>query len=180
MKKIIIFGATGNVGSYLTRYCTEFFDKDEFEIIAVGKRNTDAFNVYNIKYISVDITSSADFEKLPTDNIHTVMLLAAKIPSYMDEYNPQEYLNVNIFGAFNVLEYCKKVKADRIIYTQTVFDISLHSSANITLLPDLEKKFDYKGDHAVYVISKNTALELIEHYHQEYNIKKFIFRLPTI
>ncbi len=180
MKKIIIFGATGNVGSYLTRYCTEFFDKDEFEIIAVGKRNTDAFNIYNIKYISVDITSSADFEKLPTDNIHTVMLLAAKIPSYMDEYNPQEYLNVNIFGAFNVLEYYKKVKVDRIIYTQTVFDISLHSSANITLLPDLEKKFDYKGDHAVYVISKNTALELIEHYHQEYNIKKFIFRLPTI
>nr|WP_255262614.1 NAD(P)-dependent oxidoreductase [Proteus mirabilis] len=175
-----MFGATGNVGSYLTRYCTEFFDKDEFEIIAVGKRNTDAFNIYNIKYISVDITSSADFEKLPTDNIHTVMLLAAKIPSYMDEYNPQEYLNVNIFGAFNVLEYCKKVKADRIIYTQTVFDISLHSSANITLLPDLEKKFDYKGDHAVYVISKNTALELIEHYHQEYNLKKFIFRLPTI
>lgn len=99
MKKIIIFGATGNVGSYLTRYCTEFFDKDEFEIIAVGQRDTDAFNIYNIKYISVDITSSADFEKLPTDNIHTVMLLAAKIPSYMDEYNPQEYLNVNIFGA---------------------------------------------------------------------------------
>lgn len=45
MKKIIIFGATGNVGSYLTRYCTEFFDKDEFEIIAVGKRDTDAFNI---------------------------------------------------------------------------------------------------------------------------------------
>ncbi|WP_311749501.1 NAD-dependent epimerase/dehydratase family protein [Proteus terrae] len=180
MKKIIIFGATGNVGSYLTRYCSDFFNENNFEIIAVGSRETNTFDAYNIKYISVDITNSADFEKLPTDNIHAVMLLAAKIPSYMDEYDPHEYLNVNIMGAFNVLEYCRKVKADRILYTQTVFDISLHAGENITLSPDLEKNFDYKGDHAVYVISKNTALELIEHYHQEYNLKKFIFRLPTI
>jgi UDP-glucose 4-epimerase len=35
-KKIIIFGATGNVGSYLFKYATEYFDKDEYEII--GKR----------------------------------------------------------------------------------------------------------------------------------------------
>ena len=36
MKKIIIFGATGNVGSYLTRYCSDFFNENDFEIIAVG------------------------------------------------------------------------------------------------------------------------------------------------
>lgn len=29
-KKIIIFGATGNVGSYLLKYALEYFDKDEF------------------------------------------------------------------------------------------------------------------------------------------------------
>lgn len=180
MKKIIIFGATGNVGSYLTRYCSDFFNPNDFEIIAVGSRETDIFNTYNIKYISVDITNPIDFKKLPTDDVYAVMLLAAKIPSYMDEYDPHEYLNVNIMGAFNVLEYCRNVKADRILYTQTVFDISLHAGENITLAPNLERYFDYKGDHAVYVISKNTALELIEHYHQEYNLKKFIFRLPTI
>jgi UDP-glucose 4-epimerase len=32
----------------------------------------------------------------------------------------------------------------------------------------------------MYVISKNTALEFLEHYYQEFGIKKFIFRLPTI
>ncbi|MCU9564832.1 NAD-dependent epimerase/dehydratase family protein [Proteus mirabilis] len=180
MKKIIIFGATGNVGSYLTRYCSEYFDKNEYEIIAVGSRETAAFDEYGVKYINVNIKNINDFNRLPTDNIHAVMLLAAKIPSYMDEYDAREYLEVNIMGAFNVLEYCRKAKADRILYTQTVFDISLHAGENITLPPDLERKFDYKGDHAVYVISKNTALELIEHYHEEYGLKKFIFRLPTI
>ena len=29
MKKIIVFGATGNVGSYFTKYASEYFSKDE-------------------------------------------------------------------------------------------------------------------------------------------------------
>ena len=40
-KKIIIFGATGNVGSYLTLYALNFFNKDEYEVIASGRRKTD-------------------------------------------------------------------------------------------------------------------------------------------
>lgn len=179
-KKIIIFGATGNVGSYLTKYCSEFLNDEQFEIYAVGTKETNIFDTYGVKYFQVDITKADSFEQLPVDNIHTVMLLAAKIPSYMDEYDAGEYLNVNVIGAFNVLEYCRKTKADRIMYTQTVFDISLYASEGVVLKPNLKAKFDYKGDHAVYVISKNTALELIEHYHQEYGLKKFIFRLPTI
>lgn len=180
MKKIIVFGATGNVGSYLTKYCTEYFNGNEYEIIAVGRRKTDFFNKMGIKYYSVDITNEEDFEQLPTENIHAVMLLAAQIPSYMEGYKPAEYIKSNVNGAFNVLEYCRKVKADRILYTQTVFDISLYATDGTILKPDLPRNFSYTGDHAVYVISKNTALELIKHYHEEYGIKSFIFRLPTI
>lgn len=42
MKKIIIFGATGNVGSYVLKYALEYF-KGRFEIIASGRRETDFF-----------------------------------------------------------------------------------------------------------------------------------------
>lgn len=49
MKKIIIFGATGNVGSYLTIYANSFFDKNEFEVIASGRRKTDVFSEYGIE-----------------------------------------------------------------------------------------------------------------------------------
>ncbi|ERP30809.1 NAD-dependent epimerase/dehydratase family protein [Chitinivibrio alkaliphilus] len=44
----------------------------------------------------------------------------------------------------------------------------------------MPRNFSYKGDHGVYVIAKNTAVDLIEHYRQEYGLKRFIFRLPTI
>lgn len=179
-KRIVIFGSTGNVGSYLTDYTNKFFNSEEYEIIAVGKRKTNFFDKLNIKYYSVDISKASDFDILPKDNIYAVILLAAVIPSYMSEYKPERYLEANTIGTFNVLEYCRKTNADRILYSQTVFDVSLACKEDIALNPYTERNFSYKGDHAMYVISKNTALELIEHYYQEYGLKKFIFRFPTI
>ncbi len=178
-KKIIIFGATGNTGSYLVDYALNYFNPEEYEIIASGRRETDFFDERGVKYYSVDLTKEEDFKKLPTHNVYAVMLLSAVIPSYMNNYEPRKYIDSIILGGYNVLEFCRKNKVDRIIYTQTVFDISLYSH-NIVLKPNLPRNFSYKGDHAVYVIAKNTAIEFIEHYHQEYELKKFIFRLPTI
>lgn len=177
-KKIIIFGATGNVGSYLFKYATEFFDSTKYEIIASGRRKTDFFTRRGYQYYSVDLTKQDDLDMLPTDNVYAVMLLASEIPSYMDNYDARKYIDSIIVGGYNVLEYCRKNNVDRILYTQTVFDISMYP--HMVLSPDLKPNFSYKGDHAMYVISKNTMLEMMEHYWQEYGLKKFVFRLPTI
>ena len=177
-KKIIIFGATGNVGSYLFKYAIEFFNKDEYQVIASGRRETDFFTKRGYEYYSVDLTKQEDFNKLPTKNVYAVIDLASEIPSYMREYDAKKYIDSIILGGYNVLEYCRKNRVDRIIYTQTVFDISLYKHACLT--PDLKPNFSYKGDHAMYVICKNTMLEMMKHYHEEYGIKSFVFRFPTI
>lgn len=182
MKKIIIFGASGNVGSYVTKYAAEFFQGKGFEVIATGRRETKVFDQFGVQYVSVDMLSPADFQKLPQEDVHAVILLAATIPSYMSDYSGEKYLQTNIMGTYNVLEYCRKVKADRILFSQTVFDISLYATADshCILKPDLAPNFSYSGDHAVYVISKNTAIELLKHYYAEYGLKYFVFRFPTI
>lgn len=180
MKKIIIFGATGNVGSYVTKYASEFLNENEYEVIATGRRDTDVFSQFGVTYHQVDMLNKSDFESLPQEDVHAVILLAATIPSYMTDYNGGDYLETNILGAYNVLEYCRKVDADRVLYSQTVFDISLHAEPEVILKPDLPAKFSYSGDHAMYVISKNTALELLKHYYEEYGLKYFVFRFPTI
>lgn len=179
-KKIIIFGATGNVGSYVWRYAREFFDAEQYEVIASGRRETDFFAKQGALYYSVDLSNAEDFDKLPTDNVYAVIYLAAQIPSYMAGYQPEKYVQSNIMGAYNVLEYCRKVHADRILFSTTVFDVSLAVRDGVPLKPDTPYNFSYKGDHAVYVITKNTAIELIKHYHAEYGLKYFIFRFPTI
>jgi len=180
MRKVLIIGATGNTGTYLVDYCLSNLDKNEFLLVPIGKRETNYFASRNLDYISIDITQADQFKYLPNDDIHAVILLAACMPSSMKGYNPIQYLQTNIVGAFNVLEYCRKVNVDRIIYTQTIREIGNLIGEKYPIRPLNQKNFSYTGDHAVYVISKNTAVDLIEHFHKEYGLKRFIFRLPTI
>ena len=44
MKKIVIFGATGDTGSYFTDYCRSHADPEKYEIVAVGSRDTAFFS----------------------------------------------------------------------------------------------------------------------------------------
>lgn len=180
--KILIFGATGHLGAYTLDYLVEHINQEEFEIIAIGRKNTDFFNKYDITYYQVDVTKKQDFEKLPNEKIHTVVNLIGAMPASIKGYNPYPFIEVNILGMLNILEYCKEVQANRIIFTQTESDISSHwkEKENILIKPDLERKYDFKGDYALYVLSKCTAMDLTEIYHQNFGIKRFILRLPTI
>ncbi len=98
MKKIIIFGPTGNVGSYVTKYASEFFEDKDFEVVATGRRNTDVFEQFGVRYIQADMLNIDDFRRLPQDEVYAVILLAATIPSYMDDYSGEKYLQTNIMG----------------------------------------------------------------------------------
>jgi len=178
MKKIIIIGATGETGMYITDYFCNVIPK-EYEIIAVGHRKTDFFEKYGVKYYSVDIRNEESFAQLPQSDVYAVIYTAAMMPGRMEGYHPMEYLETNVCGTLNVLEYCRKVCADRILFTQTIRDLG-NKIGKETIEPDDPRDFSFKGDHAMYVISKNAAVDMIEHYYQEYGLKRFIFRLPTI
>lgn len=180
MKKIVVLGATGNTGRYLVDYLNSHINKDQFEIIAAGRRDTNFFDKMGIKYYSIDISEKDSLCKLPTKDVHAVVFEAGILPADMEGYNPEEYLKINTMGGFNVLEYCRKVRADRILYTQTIREFGNYINTETILSPALPRSFSYKGDHAMYVISKNAVVDMIEHYWQEYGLKRFIFRLPTI
>lgn len=180
MKKIIIFGATGKVGNYVVDYMRDFFKNGDFEIIASGRRVEDCSKILGVKYYPVDITEYSSFDKLPQKDIHAVISLAAQLPTKSDGQNTHIQLMTNTIGTGNILEYCKNVGADRFLFTQTVFDLGNNLNKNIVLKEGWTPNFSYTDDHAVYVIAKNAAIELMEHYYQKYGLKKFVFRLPTI
>ena len=81
MKKVIIFGATGNVGSYVLKYAKEYFAGTEYEVIASGRRETNFFESMDIPYYSVDLSKKEDFEKLPQKDVYAVIDLAAGNPA---------------------------------------------------------------------------------------------------
>lgn len=98
----------------------------------------------------------------------------------MNGYDPYKYIDVNITGNLNILEYCRKTKADRILFAQSFGDIKDHAEDNPLLTVDLPRKFSFTSDHTIYVMTKNFAVDMIENYHQMYGLRNFIFRLPTI
>jgi len=178
-KKIIVFGATGDTGSYFIDYLTNDIKTEQFEIIASGSRDTDQFDKIGIQYIKLDITKKSDYNKLPKD-VFAVVHLAGYMPARMEGYDPYKYIDVNINGTLNILEYCRENHVDRVLYAQSFGDIKDYSEENILLKPDMQRNFSFKTDHTVYVMTKNFAVDLIKNYNEMYNIKGFIFRLPTI
>lgn len=179
-KKIIVLGSAGNLGMYFIDYLNEKLDMEKYEIIATGTKDEYPFEFYKGKYVKLDITKVDDFEKLPKENVQAVVDFAGVLPAYLSKDDPNKYIDVNIKGTLNVLEYCRKVKADRIIYTQTWADLNGYLKEKKPLKPDLLRKPIHTGDHAIYTVTKCAAVELIECYHQMYGLKNFIFRLPNI
>lgn len=179
MKNILIFGASGDTGRYLVEYFLEHGFSNDYSLIAIGTRKTDYFGSVNVQYIQVDISKKEDFKKLPK-NIYAVIDLAGVMPARMKGYNPQVYIDVNITGTLNILEYCKENKADRILFAQSFGDIKDYAEKNVVLTPIMQRNFKFNTDHSIYVMTKNFAVDMIEHYHEMYGLKNFIFRLPTI
>jgi UDP-glucose 4-epimerase len=180
MKKVIIFGATGNIGAYFTDYCGQMLDSSEYEIIATGRRNTDYYNKKGIEYVNVDLCKPETFDNLPVNEIYAVVNLAGVLPAYLKEYDPFAYVETNINGALRILEYARKNQADRVIYTQTWADQAGYWGKEEVLSPNMPRKLLYTGDHAFYSITKSMIVDTMEYYKQEYGLKNFVFRLPNV
>lgn len=179
MKNIIVFGASGNTGRYFVKYFLDHYCGTDYQVVATGTRETNFYDSLEVPYYQVDIRRKEEFEKLPGE-VYAVVDLAGAMPARMKGYDPYKYIDVNITGNLNILEYCRKTKADRILFAQSFGDIKDHAEDNPLLTVDLPRKFSFTSDHTIYVMTKNFAVDMIENWHQMYGLRNFIFRLPTI
>ncbi len=177
-QRVILFGATGTVGAY----AAIALQQSGYEVIAVGRRKNDNgfFKEHGMQYISMDITDNKAFKVLPQENVYAVIHLAGAIPARMQGYNPQTYIDSVMTGTLNVLDYCVFVSADRIVFAQSVADVSYLYGNNALIPADVEQHFPLNDDHSVYSICKNAAVNLIEHYFVKYGLKRFVLRFPNI
>lgn len=174
----MVFGATGSLGTYFVDHLIA----KGYVVWAIGRRNINKkyYSERGIYSESIDISKKEEFDKLPQKNIDSVVHISGAMPSRMEGYNPQIYIDVNISGTLNVLEYCRRIGVSSYLFTQSHSDVAGYWNTGEIIKPDSPRKLNLKGDHAVYIISKNAAVDLIEHYHLDYGLRTFIFRLPTI
>lgn len=176
-KKVIVFGATGNLGAPISVYLKQ----NGYDVIAVGHRTSDNgfFEDMGIPYYSVDIENAKQFDVLPTDDIYAVAHFASSLPSRY-EYNPRDLFESITIGTLNVLEWMRKIGCKKIVFPQTPSDMASYHNCGKMIPENAPREFPLTGDHAVYTIAKNAAVDLIENYHAEYGFSRFVFRFFTI
>lgn len=176
--KILIFGACGAIGKYLVDYFYERREEKGLSLLTADINECE-FIKKRSEYYRIDISDYKQVNTLPKD-IDCIIDLATVMPARMQGFNHKKYVDVNIGGTMNILEFCRNNNVSRLLFAQTFGDILQHAGRNPYLCNEMTPSTDYKDTKSVYITSMNTSVELIKCYHALYGLKSFIFRLPTI
>lgn len=180
---ILVIGGTSFIGVYVV----EELLRQKCQVIVTGRNNKfkEHYDFLGIEYINLDLTNKDDFKQLPTKDIEGVVLLAGLLPANAsvnpnETENAADYFEINTIGTINVLEYCRVNNIERIISTCSYADVYNSWNKDRPLTENEPRGYKFTGDHAVYVMSKNAASDVMEYYNQQHAMRNAIFRLPPV
>jgi UDP-glucose 4-epimerase len=175
---IVVIGASSFIGTYLV----DDLITQGREVFATGYQNINSeyFSSKRIPYAQVNISKKEELEKLPKENVDTVVLMSVVNPVRDNGFPPQRYFEVNTIGVLNVLEYCRINKVKKIIYGSSHSDVAGLWESRRPITEEDKISINFTGDHAIFIISKIAGLNLIERYRQTYGIVGITFRLPGV
>lgn len=180
---VIVIGATGFIGMYTVEALVQSGKK----VLATGRNEKLGKKLQEMgaNFLQLDITNKSDFDKLPTNDVEGVILLAGLLPAnakadLTNEENAADYFEVNVIGAINVLEYCRKNGIKKVIGSCSYSDVSGAWGKDYPITEEEPRNFKFTGDHAVYVISKNACNDVMEYYNQQHGMQCAWFRFPPV
>jgi len=172
MKKILVTGAVGQIGSELTMYLREKHGNEN--VVAVGHRtkpsekllNSGAFEFLKIE----DINEVGNVIK--RYNIGTIYHLAA-ILSAIGEKNPQLAWNVNINGLYNILEVSREYKC-------SLFVPSSIGAFGPSTPADNTPQDTIQRPTSMYGVTKVAGELLCDYYYTRFNVDTRGVRYPGL
>jgi UDP-glucose 4-epimerase len=166
--KILITGASGFVGSYLTNY---FASIENYDVTVLVRKEPSFFNRFKnkIKIIECDILEFNQMKFFLIEKFDSIIHLAAYNDVDTTE-NPEKALLVNAFGTKNILNIAKELNVDNFIYF------------SVLQVYGRELEGDYTSDSAVfcdndYSLNHFVAEEYCKMYSKNYGIKTSVLRL---
>jgi len=179
-KKTLVFGASGFIGTYLID-----------ELLSLGHEVvasdiSDVGRAYyadkKVRYINVDITKVDNFQVLDNEKYDTVIHLAACQPANVEknQYDPKSYIDVNVIGTLNILEFCRTSSSEKVIYVSSHRNTQGLWAEDKAISEDDGRAIKYDGEYAMFSISESAAQDCVLHYQAHHGLRGVIFRLPPV
>jgi len=173
MKRILVTGATGQIGSELTMELRKRYGGDN--VVAAGHRRKPSEKlVESGPFEYIDVTDRGSIEKVvKKHDIDTIYHLAA-ILSAKGEENPQIAWNVNVNGLYNVLEIAREHGLVRVFWPSSIAVFGpetprVNTPQNTILIP-----------RTIYGVTKVTGELLCNYYFLRFGLDVRSVRYPGI
>lgn len=154
MKKIIVLGGAGFLGSYICENLT----KRGYHVIIGDVANSS--HTEKFEFVKVDIMDIASLEKLITKDVFAVYNLAGYANLDKAIHEPFQTFNLNVMGNLNILNTCVKNKTQHYIYASSAYAMNDKGS--------------------FYGISKLTSEKVIKEFHKRYGLTYTILRYGSV
>lgn len=172
MKKTIIIGACGQIGTDLTLALRKL--KGNEQVIAADLRDTCPDNLSNGPYVKMDILDrDAVRQYIIGHEIKEVYLLAALL-SATAEKNPEFAWRLNMDGLFTILDLAKDGSVDKIFWPSSIAVFGPTTPRVNT------PQYTVMEPSTVYGISKQAGERWCEYYFNKFNVDVRSIRYPGL
>jgi len=121
-KKTLITGGVGTIGYFLGKSLAEQGQEvilaDNLSRGKIDSEIQELLDLPNVKFVELDITDAKQFEKLDTDYDYVYHLAAINGTKNFYEI-PETVLRVGVLGTINVLDWFKKNKKGKILFSSS-------------------------------------------------------------
>jgi UDP-glucose 4-epimerase len=155
MKKVVIFGGSGFIGSYVADELT----RRRYKVV-VADLQPSKYLQDSQTFVKVDILDINNIKKVikEADIVYNFVAIANLDDAIND---PIGAMNVNVMGNLNILEACRQHgKIERFIYASSAYALSMEGS--------------------FYGLSKQSSEKLTKEYYKRYGLKYTVIRYGSI
>jgi UDP-glucose 4-epimerase len=154
MSRILVFGGTGFLGSYLV----EELISRAYDVLAADLYEPQYFGKSN--FVHCDILDRIQVEKIIKEGFDVVYNLAGFASLDKAVNDPYSTVNLNVMGNLNILDFCARHNIGRYIYASSAYAVNNKGS--------------------FYGISKLSSEKLVEEYQKRYQLDYTILRYGSV
>jgi nucleoside-diphosphate-sugar epimerase len=172
MKKVLVIGAGGQIGTELVVELAKRFGKDAVIASDVKAEPTPALEPY--QYIALDVLDKSALRNVVTTHKVTEIYQLAALLSATAEKNPEFAWTLNMEGLFHVLDLAKEGLIQKIFWPSSIAVFGPTTPRKNT------PQYTVMEPSTVYGISKQAGERWCEYYFTKFNVDVRSLRYPGL